>query len=328
MSWWLWCRKGENEAFYVMRKISILIPAYNEEESLPCLCGELDKVMGDLPEYDWEVLFVNDGSSDNTLRLIKEYRKRDSRFCYVDLSRNFGKESAMLAGLDYVTGDCVIIMDADLQDPPFLLSQMIAYWEEGYDDVYARRTFRGKEPWWRRKLSLAFYKLLQFTTNIDVLQNVGDFRLLDRKCIEALRRMRETERYTKGLFCWIGYHKKEVLFDRADRCAGKTSFNFLKLMNLGIEGVTSFTTAPLRISAVVGIFISIVAFIYMCYILVKTLVWGDPVQGFPTLMVVILFLGGIQLIFLGIMGEYLGRIFNETKKRPVYIAREYNDEQI
>ena len=217
MSWWLWCRKGENEAFDVMRKISILIPAYNEEESLPCLCGELDKVMGDLPEYDWEVLFVNDGSSDNTLRLIKEYRKRDSRFCYVDLSRNFGKESAMLAGLDYVTGDCVIIMDADLQDPPSLLSQMIAYWEEGYDDVYARRTFRGKEPWWRRKLSLAFYKLLQFTTNIDVLQNVGDFRLLDRKCIEALRRMRETERYTKSA---------KRLLRRATRCPSPISRMF------------------------------------------------------------------------------------------------------
>lgn len=311
-----------------MKKVSILVPAYNEEASLPLLYVELSKVAGSLPEYEWEILFVNDGSKDDTLSVIKELRSKDDKVCYVDLSRNFGKERAMLAGLDYATGDCVIIMDADLQDPPSIIPQLLQYWEEGYDDVYARRDFRGKEPFWRRKLSLAYYKFLQVSSNMDVLPNVGDFRLLDRKCVEALKQLREAERYTKGLFCWIGYKKKEVLFNRADRCAGKTSFNFFKLLNLAIDGLTSFTTAPLRISAVLGILISIVAFIYMCYILIKTLVWGDPVQGFPTLMVVILFLGGIQLFSLGIIGEYLGRIFNETKNRPVYIAREYNGKLI
>ena len=311
-----------------MKKISILVPAYNEEASLPLLYIELSKVIDNSPEYEWEILIVNDGSKDNTLSVIKELRSKDDRVCYVDLSRNFGKERAMLAGFDYATGDCVIIMDADLQDPPHIIPQLLQYWEEGYDDVYARRDFRGKEPFWRRKLSLAYYKFLQVSSNMDVLPNVGDFRLLDRKCIEALKRLREAERYTKGLFCWIGYKKKEVLFNRADRCAGKTSFNFLKLLNLAIDGLTSFTTAPLRISAVLGIFISIVAFLYMCYILVKTLIYGDPVQGFPTLMVVILFLGGIQMFSLGIIGEYLGRIFNETKNRPVYIAREYNGKLI
>lgn len=285
---------------------------------------ELNKVICDLHQYAWEILFVNDGSKDNTLNIIKDLREKDNRISYVDLSRNFGKEKAMLAGFDYATGDCVIIMDADLQDPPNLIIPMIQYWEEGYDDVYARRSSRGKEPWWRKKLSIAFYKSLQYASDIDILQNVGDFRLLDRKCIEALKNLRETERYTKGLFCWIGFRKKEIVFNRADRQAGKTSFNFFKLFNLAIEGVTSFTTAPLRISAILGIIISLIAFIYMCYILIKTLAWGDPVQGFPTLMVVILFLGGIQLFSLGIIGEYLGRIFHETKNRPVYIAREHN----
>lgn len=307
-----------------MKKITILIPAYNEEESLALLHEELNKVICDLHQYAWEILFVNDGSKDNTLNIIKDLREKDNRISYVDLSRNFGKEKAMLAGFDYATGDCVIIMDADLQDPPNLIIPMIQYWEEGYDDVYARRSSRGKEPWWRKKLSIAFYKSLQYASDIDILQNVGDFRLLDRKCIEALKNLRETERYTKGLFCWIGFRKKEIVFNRADRQAGKTSFNFFKLFNLAIEGVTSFTTAPLRISAILGIIISLIAFIYMCYILIKTLAWGDPVQGFPTLMVVILFLGGIQLFSLGIIGEYLGRIFHETKNRPVYIAREHN----
>ncbi len=223
-----------------MKKVSILIPAYNEEESLPFLYEELTKEIKTLSGYDWELLFVNDGSKDNTLRVIKEFRSKDGKVSYVDLSRNFGKERAMMAGFDYATGDCVIIMDADMQDPPHVIAQMLRYWEEGYDDVYARREFRGKEPLWRRKLSLAYYKFLQVSSNIDVLPNVGDFRLLDRKCVEALKRLRETERYTKGLFCWIGYRKKEVLFDRADRCAGKTSFNFFKLLNLAIDGLTSF----------------------------------------------------------------------------------------
>lgn len=305
-----------------MKKITILVPCYNEEKSLPMLHVRLATLMDSMTAYKWELLLVNDGSSDKTMDVVRELRAMDSRVCYIDLSRNFGKERAMLAGMDHATGDCMVIMDADLQDPPEVIPEMIKHWEDGWEDVYARRVSRGKESWLRRKLSLCYYSVLQKTTKVDVLQNVGDFRLIDRKCIDALKQMRECERYTKGLFSWMGFKKKEITFDRHDRAAGESSFNFFKLMLLGIDGITSFTTAPLRFATVLGFAVSVFAFIYMCYVLVKTLVWGDPVAGYPTLIIVILFLGGVQLISLGIIGEYLGRIFNETKDRPVYIVRE------
>ena len=305
-----------------MKKVTILIPCYNEEASLPRLFEALAQLMGSNANYDWEVLFVNDGSRDATLQLIQEIRQKDPRFCYVDLSRNFGKEAAMLAGFDHARGDCMVIMDADLQHPPSIIPEMLHYWEEGYEDVYARRKTRGKESWLRKRLSLTYYSLLQKSTRVEVLPNVGDFRLLDRKCIDALRQLRETERYTKGMYCWIGFRKKEILFEQGDRIAGQSSWNMHSLFNLAIDGITSFTTAPLRIATLLGLSVSLLAFLYMCYILVKTIVWGDPVQGFPTLMVAILFLGGVQLICIGIIGEYIGRIFNETKGRPVYFVNE------
>lgn len=279
---------------------------------------------GDAHYQDGEILFVNDGSHDKTLEVIKFLRSQDERINFVDLSRNFGKEVAMLAGFDYATGDCLVIMDADLQHPPHLIPEMLKYWEEGYDDVYAKRITRGKESLMRKYLSLLFYKLLQKTTRVEILPNVGDFRLLDRCCINALKQLRESQRYTKGMYCWIGFRKKEIKFEQEDRIAGTSSFNFFSLLSLAVEGVTSFTVAPLRISTFAGIIVSLVAFIYMCFIMFKTLIWGEVVQGFPTLMVVILFLGGIQLLSLGVIGEYIGRIFNETKNRPTYIAREYN----
>ena len=228
----------------------------------------------------------------------------------------------MLAGFDHARGDCMVIMDADLQHPPSIIPEMLHYWEEGYEDVYARRKTRGKESWLRKRLSLTYYSLLQKSTRVEVLPNVGDFRLLDRKCIDALRQLRETERYTKGMYCWIGFRKKEILFEQGDRIAGQSSWNMHSLFNLAIDGITSFTTAPLRIATLLGLSVSLLAFLYMCYILVKTIVWGDPVQGFPTLMVAILFLGGVQLICIGIIGEYIGRIFNETKGRPVYFVND------
>lgn len=311
-----------------MKKISILVPCYNEEASLPLLYPELKKLMDKTTNYQWEVLFINDGSKDKTLQILKELREKDNRICYVDLSRNFGKENAMLAGFDYVTGDCMVIMDADLQDPPSLIPEMIQYWEEGYEDVYAKRNNRGKESWLRKKFSLLFYAILQKSTRFEVLKNVGDFRLLDRSCIEALKRLREAERYTKGMFCWIGFKKKEIIFNRGDRVAGKSNWNFFSLFNLAIEGITSFTTSPLRFASILGSVIAFFAFILMLYYLIKTIIWGDDIQGFPTLITVILFLGGVQLLSIGILGEYLGRIFNETKNRPVYIAREYNGEKI
>ena len=305
-----------------MKKVTILIPCYNEEASLPKMAEALASLMQQQNQYQWEVLLINDGSKDHTLDYIKAINSRDSRFGYVSLSRNFGKEAAMLAGFDRASGDCVVIMDADLQHPPTTIPEMLKEWEAGYEDVYARRTDRGKEPWLRRKLTLLYYWILQKISRVDVLQNVGDFRLLDRKCIEALRELRETQRYTKGMYCWIGFKKKEIDFVQGDRLSGKSSFNFWQLLRLSLEGITSFTTLPLRIATVLGLLCSLCAFCYMVYILVCTMLYGDPVAGYPTLMVIILFLGGAQLLSLGIIGEYLGRIFHESKHRPVYIVSE------
>lgn len=305
-----------------MKKVTILVPCYNEEASLPLLAGALTELMQQQDQYLWEVLFINDGSKDHTLDTIKDINRRDGRFGFISLSRNFGKEAAMLAGFDRANGDCVVIMDADMQHPPSAIPDMLKEWEAGYDDVYARRTDRGQEPWLRRKLTMLYYRLLQKVSDIDILQNVGDFRLLDRRCIEALRELRETQRYTKGMYCWIGFRKKEIFFAQGDRLEGQSSFNFWRLLKLSVEGITSYTTSPLRIATVLGLISSLCAFCYMIYILVNTLLFGDPVAGYPTLMVVMLFLGGAQLLSLGIIGEYLGRIFHESKHRPVYIVSE------
>lgn len=309
-----------------MKKVSILIPFYNEQEVLPSLFERLQSLIDSNDNYQWEVMLINDGSTDNSLCLVKQMRLRDKRFRYIDLSRNFGKETAMLAGFDNVTGDCMVIMDADLQHPPEVIPQMLKLWEEGYDDIYGKRNNRGKEPWLRRKLSLLYYKLLQKTTNVSILQNVGDFRLLDRICIDALSSMRESQRYTKGMFQWIGFKKKEFTFDQDDRVAGNTKWSYIKLLNLAIEGITSYTTSPLKIATVMGLIVSLCAFIYMLFVLIKAIAVGDPVAGYPTIMVVMLFLGGVQLLSLGIIGEYVGRIFNETKNRPAYFVREIDGE--
>ena len=308
--------------------ISILIPCYNEALSLPILIPKLEDIANNLKQYDWEILCVNDGSKDNTLEVLRELRQIYNRVNYIDLSRNYGKENAMLAGFDYVKGDCMVIMDADLQHPPHVILQMLEKWEEGYDDVYASRLTRGKESWLRKKLSLLYYRILQRSTRLEVLPNVGDFRLLDRRCINALKQMRENNRYTKGMYCYIGFKKTYVTFETEDRIAGESSMNYKTLINLAIEGILSYTTVPLRIATVIGVLTSLFAFIYMLVVFVKTLLYGDPVQGYPTMMIVILFLGGIQLLALGILGEYIGRIFTETKNRPVYFVRTYNDEQI
>lgn len=274
-----------------MKRVSVIIPCYNEEKSIPLLYDALFKVAADEASYNWEFLFVNDGSRDNTLSVLEQLHVKDARCCYLDLSRNFGKEAAMLAGFDYVNGDAVVIMDADMQDPPSLIPEMIAKWEMGFDDVYARRINRGKESWLRKRLSLAFYKLLTKSSHMDVLPNVGDFRLLDRQCIEALKSLREQGRYTKGLFCYIGFNKTEITFERQDRAKGKSGWSYRSLFRLALEGLMSHTTAPLRMASYLGGGVSIVAFIYAIVILIKTLIWGDPVAGFPTLIVVILFLG-------------------------------------
>ena len=307
--------------------VTILIPAYNEEEVLPMLYERLVKLMDSLPQYNFEILFVNDGSKDKTLELIKEMRNNDSRICYVNLSRNYGKETAMIAGFDYINGDCMINIDADLQDPPELIPEMLKYWEEGYDDVYAKRRSRKGESPLKKLTSWGYYRVLQSMTNITIQTDTGDFRLLDRRCVEAIRQMRESQRYTKGLYSWIGYKKKEILYDRDPRAAGKTKWNYRKLANLSIDGITSFTTAPLRWAALIGMLVSLLGFIYMVVIIARTLMYGIDVPGYASMMVVILFLGGLQLIFLGVIGEYLGRAFYETKHRPLYFIDRYNEKR-
>ena len=305
--------------------VTILVPAYNEQEVLHLLYDRLEKLMNENTNYDFEVLLVNDGSKDKTFEIMQELREKDKRFCYLSLSRNFGKETAMIAGLDYCKGDAVVIIDADLQDPPELIPEMIKYWEEGYDDVYAKRKSREGETWLKKFTSKMYYRVLQGFTRIEIQKDTGDFRLLDRRCVEALKSMRENQRYTKGLFSIIGYNKKEILYDRDPRAAGQTKWNYGKLIDLSIDGITSFTTSPLRWAALIGCGVSVIGFIYMIYIIIKTIVTGVDVPGYASLMVVILFLGGIQLIFLGIIGEYLGRTFNESKHRPLYFIERYNE---
>ena len=310
-----------------MKKISIVIPAYNEEESLPYLYERIVKLIDTIENYEFEILFINDGSKDKTLELIKQYRKQDNRFSYVNLSRNFGKETAMIAGLDYATGDAVVFMDADLQDPPEILPELIKYWEEGYDDVYAKRKTREGETFFKKITSKLYYKVLQKLTNIEIQKDTGDFRLLDRRCVNAIKKLRESQRCSKSIFSWIGYNKKEVLFDREARVAGKTKWNYKKLVDLAIDGITSFTTSPLRISTYISIPTFITLFVYFVYVIAKSCVIHEPVQAFQAIILLNLFFFGIIILLIGIIGEYLGRIFNETKNRPLYFVDEYNDKK-
>ena len=310
-----------------MKKISIIVPAYNEEESIPYLEKRLVALMDNMKNYEFEVLFVNDGSKDKTLELIKELRERDERFCYVNFSRNFGKEVAMIAGLDYATGDAVILIDADLQDPPELIPELVKYWEQGYDDVYAKRKSRKGETFLKKFTSKMYYKVLQSLTNVEIQKDTGDFRLLDRRCVNALKKLRESQRCSKSIFSWIGYNKKEVLYDRDPRVAGKTKWNYKKLVDLAIDGITSFTTSPLRISTYLAIPTFLALVIYFIYVIVKCIRLSVAIQAFQAIILLVLFFSGIQIMLFGIIGEYLGRIFNETKNRPLYLVDEYNGEK-
>lgn len=310
-----------------VKKITIIIPAYNEEESLPYLYERITKLIDTIENYKFEILFINDGSKDKTLEIIKEFRKKDTRFSYVNLSRNFGKETAMIAGLDYSSGDAVVFMDADLQDPPEILPELIKYWEEGYDDVYARRKTREGETFFKKITSKIYYRLLQKLTNIEIQQDTGDFRLLDRRCVNAIKKLRESQRCSKSIFSWIGYKKKEVLFDRDARIAGKTKWNYKKLVDLAIDGITSFTTSPLRISTYISIPTFITLFVYFVYVIAKSCIIHEPIQAFQAIILIDLFFFGIIILLIGIIGEYLGRIFNETKNRPLYFVDSYNGEK-
>ena len=309
-------------------KLSIIIPMYNEEESIPYLYKRLLALGERIKNYDIEFLFVNDGSKDKSLEIIKDLKKNDDRVCYLNLSRNFGKEVAMGAAFDYVTGDAVAIIDADLQDPPELILEMLKYYERGYDDVYAKRKSRKGETWLKRFTSKAFYTVLQKVSNVPIQKDTGDFRLLSKRAVEALKSFPEKQRYTKGMFSLIGFKKIAIEFDRDSRVAGETKWNYFKLIDLAIEGITSFTIAPLRVATIMGIITAFLAFIYTVFIVVRTLIYGIDVPGYASLICVILLIGGIQLISLGVIGEYLGRIFVEVKNRPLYFIEEYSEENI
>lgn len=311
------------------KKVTVLVPAYNEAGQLPALHAELRRmVAASGVAYGWEFLVVDDGSTDDTQAVLRQLRAEDPRLRYVTLSRNFGKENALMAGFDYATGDCVVMMDSDLQHPVDVIPAMLREWEAGYDDVYGRRLSRGREPFVRRRLTMAYYRLLQSSTRIDVLAEMGDFRLLDRRCVDAMRALRENPRYTKGLLGWIGYRKKGVDYTPDERYGGKSRFSYRKLVNLAAEGICGFSTSPLRATTLLGLAVALGAFVYILFVLCKTLIWGESVQGYPTLMCVILFLGGCQLTAIGIIGEYIGRIYNETKRRPPYIADNVNGEKV
>jgi len=304
------------------RLLSIVVPAYNEEKVLPEFHRRASVALDSLM-YEREIIYVNDGSTDDTLRVMLELKKSDSRVTIVDLSRNFGKEIALTAGLDYAHGDGVVVIDADLQDPPELIHELIKDWEEGYDVVYAKRISREGESLLKKATSKLFYRLMQQISGVKIPEDTGDFRLLSRRAVDSLKQMREQHRFMKGLFTWIGYPQKSVLYQRDPRFAGKTKWSYWRLWNFALEGITSFTTGPLKIATYVGLSTSFLALIYAAFVFFKALIYGDPVQGYPSLMVVILFLGGTQLFSIGVIGEYLGRMFNEIKRRPLYFVKDY-----
>lgn len=304
--------------------ISIVVPCYNEEKALPHYYNKMREIMNNMNYVDFEIILVNDGSKDNTLKEMQELARNDARIKFINFSKNFGKEAAMYAGFEYSKGDFIAVMDADLQDPPELIPELVKHWEEGYDDVYARRRKRTGEGFVKKFTSKMYYKVLQKMTNVEIQKDTGNYRLIDRRCINALKKMTESERCLKSMFSWIGYNKKEVLFDRPPRVAGKTKWNYIKLMDLAINGITSFTTSPLRLAIWVAIPTFMMLIIYAGYVIAKCFVTHTMVQAFQAIILLILFFSGIQILLFGIVGEYLGRIFKETKNRPLYFVNEHN----
>ena len=310
--------------------LSIVVPLYNEANILSAFHARLTAVLETLKRtlnISFEIIYVNDGSIDTSAMVLLTLKTQDPRIAIIDLSRNFGKEIALSAGLDHAHGEATIVIDADLQDPPEVIPRLIEQWQQGFDVVFATRISRAGESWVKKGSAQLFYRLLNKISPIQIPVDTGDFRLLSRRTIEALKHLRETHRFMKGLFSWVGFPQIAVPYERDPRFGGKSKFNYWKLWNLAIEGITSFRIAPLKLSTYFGFATACVAFIYALMIIYKTLVFGEPVQGYPSLMVVMLFLGGIQLITLGIIGEYLGRTFVETKGRPLYLIKNYSQSE-
>jgi glycosyltransferase involved in cell wall biosynthesis len=302
--------------------LSVVIPAYNEAPGLPELHRRLATVLDGIGE-PWEALYVNDGSRDATLAVLRQMREADRHVAIVNLSRNFGKEVATTAGLDHARGQAIVVIDADLQDPPEVIPDLVTAWREGFDMVYAQRRERHGDTTVKRATAALFYRMMQRMGRVPLPPNAGDFRLMSRRAVDALLRMREHHRFMKGLFAWIGFPTRAVLYDRAPRHAGETKWNYWKLWNFALEGITSFTVMPLKVATYLGLAVALFAAIYGGVIVVRTLLFGTSVPGYPSLMAVVLFLGGAQLMTLGVIGEYLGRVFNETKNRPLYFVERY-----
>lgn len=304
------------------KKLSVVVPVYNEETVLPEFHRRLEKVLDGLT-MQGEIVYVNDGSVDGSLDVMRRLMADDARVAIVDLSRNFGKEIAMTAGMDHAHGDAVIVIDADLQDPPELIPEMIEQWQSGFDVVFAQRISRAGESAFKKTTAHIFYRIIQKISRVHIPHDTGDFRLLSHRAVEALSCLREQHRFMKGLFAWIGYPQKAIQYERDARYGGETKWNYIGLWNFAIEGITSFSTIPLKVATYLGIFTALGAFLFGLFIVVKTLFFGNPVPGYPSLLVVVLFLGGIQLMALGVIGEYLGRMFDETKGRPLYLIKDY-----
>jgi len=302
--------------------LSVVVPVFNEESGIAEFHRRLSSVMEQLG-LRWEAIYVNDGSRDGTLALLQTIRTVDSHIGILNLSRNFGKEIAMTAGLDHASGDAVIVIDADLQDPPEVIRDLVAAWREGFDMVYAQRRKRDGETWLKKATASLFYRLMRRVGRTELPSDTGDFRLMSRRAVDAVVRLREHHRFMKGLFSWVGFRSRSILYDRAPRYAGATKWNYWKLWNLALEGITSFTVMPLKIATYLGLVVAVFAAAYAVFIVGLTLLYGNPVAGYPSLMAVVLFLGGAQLITLGVIGEYLGRVFNETKQRPLYLVDEF-----
>jgi glycosyltransferase involved in cell wall biosynthesis len=304
------------------RTLSIVVPVYNEQEVLREFHRRVSAVLATM-NVDAEIVFVNDGSRDQSLPLLCALRDADPRVTVVDLSRNFGKEVAMSAGLDFACGDAVVVLDADLQDPPELVPDMVAAWQAGHDIVLMRRRSREDESWFKRVTARAFYRTIGGMSAIDIPADIGDFRLLSRRAVDAMRRFPERSRFMKGLFAWIGYPATTIDYDRPGRHAGTTKWNYWRLWNFALEGITSFSALPLKLASYIGVVTALAAFVYGAFVIAKTLLYGDPVRGYPTLAVLVLFLGGIQLTAIGIIGEYLARMFVEVKQRPLYFVQRH-----
>ncbi len=306
-----------------MEKITVIVPCYNEEAALPIFYEEIEKISKEMKNVDFEYLFVNDGSKDKTLDILRELSKKDKKVRYISFSRNFGKEAAMYAGLENATGDYVTLMDADLQDPPSLLPEMYRLIkEEGYDSVGTRRVTRKGEPPIRSFFARMFYKIINRMSKIEMVDGARDYRLMTRQVVDSIVSLEEYNRYSKGLFSFVGFNTKWIEFENVERVAGETKWSFWKLFVYALEGIVAFSTAPLAISAVVGIIFCLISFIAVIFIIVKTLAFGDSVSGWPSMVCIMFFLSGIQLFCTGIIGQYLSKTYLETKKRPIYIVKE------